>query len=60
MNTKKWYQSQTIWLAVAQGVVGISVALLSTNQIGEYAGIVVMIKSFADFYLRMHTTTPIV
>lgn len=59
MNPKKWYQSKTVWFAVAQGVAGISAAILASDPNIKFAGILATIKSTADLYIRFSTSQPI-
>ena len=56
---KKWYQSKTVWLAVAQGAVGLFMAIKSVDPSVTSIGIVAVAKSFADFFIRMNTSTAI-
>ncbi len=59
MDTKPWWKSRTLLLAVAQGIVGILIALKTANPILADAGWVAFAKAALDFYLRMNTTKPI-
>lgn len=58
-DTKKWYQSKTIWIAVAQGVAGVLVAIYASNPSLETVGIGATVKSLLDLYLRYTTVTEI-
>ena len=53
--TKSWYESRTLWLAVAQGVAGVLVALFSVNPTLETIGWIAAVKSIVDGYLRITT-----
>lgn len=52
----KWYQSKTILLAIAQAIVGLSIALES--HYGAI-GAILIVKAAADIALRMVTSLPI-
>lgn len=56
MNTKPWYTSKTIWVAIIQAVVGVMVVLQ-----GQYPGWgdLVVASSVLNFLLRYVTTTAI-
>lgn len=60
MDSKHWYQSKTIRLAILQGVIGIFTALLATNPDLQSVGYIVIIKSFLDIALRYVTDQPII
>lgn len=51
-DTKKWYESKTIWLAVAQAIAGILTAVYAENPALGAAGIGASVKSLLDIYLR--------
>jgi len=57
---KKWYNSRTIWLAVAQGVAGVLLVVYAENPALGLTGIGAGIKSILDIYLRYVTVKPIV
>lgn len=62
METKALIQSKQFWLAVAQFVIGF--LALVTASFGEYIpasilGVIAMLKSFVDIWLRMQTSQPI-
>jgi hypothetical protein len=59
MNSKKWYQSQTIQVAVVQGLLSILVALFGEYPELQGAGALMFLKSFLDLLLRMRTNTAI-
>lgn len=59
MYTKQWYQSKTIWLAVAQGVAGILIAYFSSNPVAATVGYGALLKSALDMYLRFTSTQTI-
>jgi len=52
---KKWYQSKTIILAVAQGLIGLVVAFESVYPELSSIGLIVIFKSLVDIVLRMNT-----
>ena len=51
---KSWWLSKTIWLAVAQAVLGILVALQAQPEFVT-AGWVITLKSVLDVFLRLGT-----
>lgn len=53
---KKWYESKTILLAIAQGIIGVLVVLESNYP---SVGWVAIAKSVVDFYVRYNTSQPI-
>jgi len=63
METKKWYFSRTLWVAVIQTVVGFllgTVALLQSGFSQEaLASFAVGCKGVFDLYLRLKTSQPI-
>ena len=56
MDTKKWYKSKTIWLAILTGISGVVIAL-STQY--PAAGALVVLKSLIDIALRYATELPL-
>lgn len=56
MVPKEWYKSKTIWLAFAQGVLGITMAV--HTQYPEIGG-ALLLKSALDFILRAITDQPV-
>lgn len=58
-DVKKWYQSKTVWLSIAQGVAGIIVAILAQDPAIKGAGVLAVIKSILDFFVRLNTTATI-
>lgn len=56
---KAWYTSRTVLLAVAQGLVGVIVAILASNPEIQGAGVLAVIKSLLDIFLRMDTSKSI-
>lgn len=56
MNTKAWYFSRTLWVAVIQGILGIIVALGTQVPV---VGWLMVIKSILDVALRFLTSTPV-
>ena len=55
-QTKKWYQSKMIWLAVVQGIAGIVTAV--ATEFPEIGGLAV-VKSVMDIALRAVTKSPV-
>ena len=53
-TTKVWYQSKTLWIALAQGVIGVLVVVQTSNP---DLGWIVIVKSVLDIYIRSITTT---
>lgn len=60
MNTKKWYESRTVWIAVAQGVAGIVAAIFAADPAIKTTGAGLVLKSLYDIYLRLTTVSEIV
>lgn len=58
-NIKSVFSSKTIWLAVAQGVVGVIVAVFAADPALKTTGVGAIVKSIVDIYLRMNTTQPV-
>jgi uncharacterized membrane protein len=56
---KEWWLSRTIWVAVAQAVLGIIGAILVANPEIKIAGGLLMIKSIIDILLRLDTNRAI-
>lgn len=52
---KKWYQSRTVWLAIAQGVAGIMAAVFAVDPALQDVGYLAILKSVLDFLLRANT-----
>lgn len=52
---KKWYQSRTIQVAIAQGILGVITAFVANDPALESLGALVVIKSILDFFLRLDT-----
>jgi len=55
-QSKVWYQSKVVWLAIIQGVIGIFMVL--ETQLGS-VGWVLLGKSILDVILRTVTNLPI-
>ena len=58
-NMKPWYTSKTVWVAVAQAVVGILAAVAAADPNLRVAGVVAVIKSISDILLRLGTFEPL-
>jgi hypothetical protein len=58
-DSKKWYQSKTVLLAVLQGVAGVVVAIQVSSPELFTVGIGAFVKSVLDIYLRYATTIEI-
>jgi hypothetical protein len=56
IEIKKWYQSKTIWLAIIQAVIGITVAVMTHYDLIAYIAVV---KSLGDVFLRYLTEQPV-
>lgn len=56
METKPFWKSKTIWLAVLQGVLGIVVAFTTEYPM---VGALLLLKSSLDMFIRVLTETPI-
>ena len=54
---KTIWESKTVWLAVAQAIGGIAIAVFTEL---EMMGAVLMVKSAVDIMLRMVTEDPII
>lgn len=59
MTTKPWYYSSTLWIAVAQALVGVIVAFTSANPALDSVAGIAILKSVLDVFLRLNTTTAI-
>lgn len=59
VQPKKWYESRTLWIAVAQAVVGIIVVITNEFPDAEIVGSLVALKSVFDIGLRFMTDVPI-
>jgi len=59
MESKKWYESKMLWIAVFQGVAGVLAALSSSPDL-QAVGWIAIVKSLVDGYLRITTTTTLV
>ena len=57
LTYKKWYQSKTIMIALAQGILGVVMAVS-----GEYANLsfLLIVKSVLDVYIRWMTDSRII
>lgn len=53
---KSILQSRTFWLAFLQGIIGL-IVVFSTAY--PNVGILVVLKTLADMYLRLKTTQPV-
>lgn len=60
MNTKKWYESKTIWLAVVQGLAGVLTAIFAADPGFQLTGVGAFLKSIYDIYLRYKASAVIV
>lgn len=59
MNSKPWYRSLTIWLAIFQAVAGAYFSFFQNNPQIELVGGAALVKSAIDVILRFITTQPI-
>ena len=59
MESKHWYQSKTIRIAIVQAIVGVLAAFISAYPELKAVGIIALLKSFLDIALRYDSTTPI-
>lgn len=59
MNTKKWWESKAVWIAVLQGVAGVLAAILSTDPALKGVGYLAIVKSVIDYFVRVNTTASI-
>lgn len=60
METKKWYQSQTVQVAIIQAILGLITAFMADNPALKDVGYIALVKSILDFLLRAKTNTQIV
>ena len=60
METKPFYKSTTVQLAVLQAVVSIITALIAQDPALQGAAVLLIIKSAADLAIRVKTTQPII
>ena len=56
---KEWYLSKTLWIAIAQSVLGILIALAAANPEMKLAGAIVIVKSAIDILVRLNTNRAI-
>ncbi len=56
MNTKIWYKSKTIQIAILQAVIGV-VAVFGTHY--PELGYIALVKSVLDVFLRVTTQLPV-
>ncbi len=56
---KKWYQSRTIQIAIAQAILGLITVFVSEGVIKDI-GFVAIVKSILDFFLRLSTNKTII
>ncbi len=60
METKKWYSSKTMWIAIATSLVGILMAVSESIEVsGGDAGVLLSIVGVVNFILRYVTSRPI-
>lgn len=59
-ETKPWYLSKTLWIAIAQAVSGILTALFAQDPTLKAVGYLAIAKSIADFFVRLNTDKTIV
>ena len=57
--TKSIWRSRTVWLAVLQATIGILVAVDAQNSALGLAGVIAILKSTVDIWLRLQTFTEI-
>lgn len=57
---KKWYDSRTLYLAIVQGVLGTMVMVLSSDDIGVYLGVALIVKTAIDILMRFVTKDELV
>lgn len=60
MNTKSWFESRTVWIAIAQGVAGVLTAIYAVDPTLKVTGFGAFIKSVLDLYIRLKTVKQIV
>ena len=56
---KKWYQSKTILLAIAQAIFGVLMVFSQEYPELKDVGVIAIIKSVLDIYIRMETTSAV-
>lgn len=56
MDTKKWYESKTVWIAVIQAAMGLAIAL---QGVYPAAGSLLVLKSVLDILNRFLTQGPV-
>lgn len=59
METKKWYLSRTIQIAIIQAILGLITVFVSEGVIKD-VGFVALFKSILDVFLRIATDKTIV
>jgi len=59
-ETKKWYKSRTVQLAILQAAIGIVTALITNNPTLQDVGYIAIVKSILDFLLRVQNTAKII
>ena len=52
---KEWYKSRTLWIAVAQSIVGIITVFIAENPELKVVGGMATVKSVIDTWLRFNT-----
>lgn len=60
MQTKPFYKSRTVWIAIAQAVSGILTAVFAQDPTLKAVGYLAILKSIADFFVRLNTDKTIV
>lgn len=60
METKKWYQSNTVQVAILQAISGVIIALVANDPALQNIGYIAMVKSIIDFLLRAKTATQLI
>ena len=58
-NKKEWYYSRTVWVAIAQAILGILTAALAAEPELQQVGSLLLLKSAADLLLRALTNKPL-
>ncbi len=57
---KKWYESKTMWIAIATSLVGILMAVSESIEVsGGDAGVLLSVVGVVNFILRYVTSRPI-
>lgn len=54
------WQSKTVWLAIAQAIAGICLAVFSADPALQATGFGAVVKSVIDIWVRCNTSTSIV